>query len=76
MHISDLDATLSSMLLCEPGSHVDASTENLMRITHETAFWLLADELGEGMSDRVALMLISRLHDALTQAGHIVKVYP
>ena len=64
------------MLLTEPGSRVEGSTEDILRVVfyviHEAS---VADGSGELEADRFALMLLPRIHQALADRGYVVRDY-
>lgn len=71
-----LSETLSAMLLTEPGSTVEGPTEDVLRVLFEQTWYLLRESMTDDQADRAALTLLGRLHDALTQAGFVVRQYP
>lgn len=65
--------TIQEMLLAEPGSRVEAQTEDLMRIVFATATRLFLEDHGELEADHLALRYMGRLHQALVDYQMIVR---
>lgn len=68
--------TLRGMLLTEPGSRVEGDTEAVLHVLFETSWYLLREHMAEDQADRLALTLLGRYHESLTQCGYVVRQYP
>lgn len=67
--------TIQEMLLTEPGSRIEAETEELLRVVFVTTALLLLEDHTEDEADRLALRHLGRLHQALTEHDMIVRQY-
>lgn len=67
-------STLGEMLLTEPGSRVEGPTEDLMRVLFYVT-WQAGIDYGLSMTeaDQLALKVLPRIHQALGDAGLIVR---
>jgi hypothetical protein len=70
------DATLSDMLLTEPGSRIEGDTADVLRVLfHEVHTAAVEHGLGELGADALALRLLPRMHQALADRGYVVRDY-
>jgi len=70
------EATLSEMLLTEPGSRIEGPAVDVLRVLYHVVHEAAVEHgMGELEADGLTLRLLPRIHQALADRGYVVRDY-